>query len=111
MAKMFYTADEVKVMLGLEDEAIRALIQEGKLRQLHDGPRRVFKAEEVEALAAQASAKTPAPSDSDATGFALEMTDSTAGGLSGSPKAKIAFPWTKTNWPWAVTLRHWLARP
>ena len=90
MAKMFYTFDEVKTVLGLEDDAIRALIQEGKLRQLHDGPRRVFKTDEVEALVAQASAKTPPPADTDASGFALEMADSTAAGLTGTPKADTA---------------------
>ena len=83
MAKMFYTVDEVKTMLGLDDAAIRDLIGQGKLRELHDGPRRVFKAEQVDILAAQASAKRPAPADTDAGGFALEMADSTAGGASG----------------------------
>lgn len=90
MAKMFYTVDEVKTMLGLEDDAIRALIQEGKLHQLHDGPRRVFKADQVEALAAQASAKKPPPADTDATGFALEMADSTAAEASATPPADTA---------------------
>ena len=90
MAKMFYTIDEVKTMLGLDDQAIRSLAQEGKLRELHDGTRRVFKAEQVDALAAQAPAKRPAPaSDTDASGLALEMTD-TAAGASGLGKADTA---------------------
>ena len=90
MAKMFYTVDEVKTMLGLDDDAIGALIQDGKLRQLHDGPRRVFKADQVEVLAAQASAKTPPPADTDATGFALEMADSTAPGGPAASRADTA---------------------
>ena len=80
MAKMFYTADEVKTMLSVDDEGLRSLLHDGKLRELHDGPRRVFKATEVEALASQAAPSRPAPADTDATGFALEMADSTAGG-------------------------------
>ena len=91
MAKMFYTVDEVKTMLGLDDSAIRALIQQDKLRELHDGPRRVFKADQVEALAAaQASSKRPAPPDTDAGGFALEMADSTAAGASDTGRADTA---------------------
>ena len=91
MAKMFYTVDEVKTMLGLDDGAIRALIQQDKLRELHDGPRRVFKADQVDALAAaQASSKRPAPPDTDAGGFALEMADSTAAGASGTGRADTA---------------------
>ena len=83
MAKMFYTAEEVKTMLGMDDEKVRSLVQEGKLRELHDGPRRVFKAEQVDALAAQAPPRAPSPLDTDATGFSLEMADSTAAGASG----------------------------
>ena len=90
MAKMFYTADEVKTMFGLDDQGLRALVQKGKLRELHDGPRRVFKANEVEALSAQAPPKRPAPADTDASGFALEMADSTAAGASGPVKADTA---------------------
>jgi len=86
MAKMFYTVDEVKTMLGLDDAAIRELILEGKLRELHDGPRRVFKADQVEALSAQAPSKRPAPSDTGTGGFTLEMADSTAG-ASGTGRA------------------------
>lgn len=90
MAKMFYTIDEVKTMFGLDDDGLRALIQEGKLRELHDGPRRVFKASEVDALSAQTPAERPAPTETDATGFALEMSDSTAAGASGPVKADTA---------------------
>lgn len=90
MAKMFYTADEVKTMLGLDDAAIRDLVQQGKLRELHDGPRRVFKAEHVDILAAQASSKRPTPLDTDAGGFALETDGDTAAGASGIAGADTA---------------------
>ena len=90
MAKMFYTADEVKTMLGLDDKALRALVQEGKLRELLDGSRRVFKADQVDALTAQTPRKAPAPpTETDASGFALEMAD-TGAGASGPGKADIA---------------------
>lgn len=90
MAKMFYTADEVKTMLGLDDAAIRELVKEDRLRELHDGPRRVFKAEQVEALAAQMPAKDRQPADTDASGFALEMADSTAIGTPAGEGADTA---------------------
>src|SRR3989304_2818427 len=38
MAKMFYTADEVKTMFGLDDQGLRALVQAGKLPAVHHGP-------------------------------------------------------------------------
>ena len=72
MAKMFYTADEVKTMLGLDDDGLRDLVRDGKLRELHDGPRRVFKANEVEAISSQATRQRPAPPDTDATPPAIE---------------------------------------
>ena len=89
MAKMFYTTDEVKTMFGLNDDALRDLVKQGKLRELLDGSRRVFKADQVDALASQLSPKRPAASsaESDASGFALEMADSTAPGASGSRPA------------------------
>ena len=90
MAKMFYTADEVKTMLGLDDEALRVVVQEGKLRELHDGPRRVFKVEEVDALASQAPAKPGGLDSADASSFSLEMADSTAGGASATGRADTA---------------------
>ncbi len=89
MAKMFYTVDEVKAMLGLNDESLRAMLQEGKLRELHDGSRRVFKASEVEALAAETGTQAPIESPGEASGFTLEMADSTAAGLS-TPAGKTA---------------------
>ena len=90
MAKVFYTGDEVKTMLGLDDEGLRALVQQGKLRELLDGSRRVFKADQVEALSAQAPPKHPAPAETDASGFALEMADTAAPGASGTVKADTA---------------------
>ncbi len=83
MAKMFYTIEEVKTMLGLDEAAIRDLVKQDKLRELHDGPRRVFKSEQVDILAAQVSSTRSAPLDTDAGGIALDTADGTAAGASG----------------------------
>ena len=98
MAKMFYTVDEVKAMLGLNDESLRAMLQEGKLRELHDGSRRVFKASEVEALAAETGTQAPIESPGEASGFTLEMADSTAAGLS-TPAGETAITAEPTDQP------------
>lgn len=50
MAKMFYTFDDVKAALGKDDEEINALTRDGRLREFKDGSRRMFKADQVEAL-------------------------------------------------------------
>ena len=39
MAKMFYTLDETKAALSLNEEEIKQLSREGRLREFRDGPR------------------------------------------------------------------------
>src|SRR5262249_10543868 len=53
MAKMFYTLDETKSALGRNEEEIKQFTREGKLREFRDGPRLMFKADQVEALKAE----------------------------------------------------------
>ncbi len=53
MAKMFYTLDETKVALGKSEDDIRQLAREGQLREFRDGPRLMFKADQVEQLKQQ----------------------------------------------------------
>src|SRR2546430_14845017 len=53
MAKMFYTLDETKVSLGLNEEEIKQLSREGRLREFRDGPRLMFKADQVDNLRAE----------------------------------------------------------
>lgn len=53
MAKMFYTLDETKAALGKDEEEIKQLAREGRLREFRDGPRLMFKADQVEALRAE----------------------------------------------------------
>jgi hypothetical protein len=50
MAKMFYTLDEAKAALGKNEEDIKQLTREGRLREFRDGPRLMFKADQVEQL-------------------------------------------------------------
>jgi len=53
MAKMFYTLDEAKSALGKNEEEIKQLAREGRLREFRDGPRLMFKADQVESLKAE----------------------------------------------------------
>src|ERR1700760_3829634 len=96
MAKMFYTMDETKAALGRNEEEIKQFTREGKLREFRDGPRLMFKADQVESLKADigvgaggggsASAGSGtgiglAPSDS---GLPLSLADSKPASGSGS---------------------------
>jgi hypothetical protein len=55
MAKMFYTMDETKAALSKSEEEIRQLSKDGKLREFRDGPRLMFKADQVEGLKSEIS--------------------------------------------------------
>ncbi|HEV7299740.1 MAG TPA: helix-turn-helix domain-containing protein [Tepidisphaeraceae bacterium] len=50
MAKMFYTMDEAKAALGKSEDEIKAYAREGRLREFRDGPRLMFKSDQIEAL-------------------------------------------------------------
>src|SRR5436309_15539228 len=50
MAKMFYTLEEAKAALGKSEEEIKQFAREGRLREFRDGPRLMFKADQVEQL-------------------------------------------------------------
>src|SRR5829696_1241104 len=50
MAKMFYTLDETRAALGRSEDEIKQLAREGRLREFRDGPRLMFKADQVEQL-------------------------------------------------------------
>jgi hypothetical protein len=56
MAKMFYTMDETKAALGKSEDDIRQLAREGKLREFRDGPRLMFKTDQVESLKSEMGA-------------------------------------------------------
>src|SRR3954469_19111964 len=55
MAKMFYTLDEARTALGKSEEDIKQLTREGRLREFRDGPRLMFKADQVEQLKGELS--------------------------------------------------------
>src|SRR4051795_7605159 len=53
MAKMFYTLEEAKGALGKSEDEIKQFAREGRLREFRDGPRLMFKADQVEQLRAE----------------------------------------------------------
>jgi hypothetical protein len=53
MAKMFYTLEEAKTALGKSEDEIKQFAREGRLREFRDGPRLMFKADQVEQLRAE----------------------------------------------------------
>jgi hypothetical protein len=50
MAKMFYTLEETKSALNRSEEDIKQFAREGRLREFRDGPRLMYKADQVENL-------------------------------------------------------------
>ena len=50
MAKMFYTLEEAKNVLGRSEDDIKQYARDGRLREFRDGPRLMFKADQVEQL-------------------------------------------------------------
>jgi len=56
MAKMFYTLEEAKASLGRSEDEIKQFAREGRLREFRDGPRLMFKADQVEQLRAELGA-------------------------------------------------------
>lgn len=73
MAKMFYTLDETKSALGKNEEDIKQLTREGRLREFRDGPRLMFKADQVEQLKGELG------------GGSLDQVDLAPSGDSGAP--------------------------
>src|SRR5436305_9088036 len=105
MAKMFYTLDEAKAALGKNEEEIKQLSRDGRLREFRDGPRLMFKADQVESLKAQLGGGglenvDLGPSDSGApigladsrgsSGTGMGLADTGAGSISGSGLAGIS---------------------
>ena len=102
MAKMFYTLDETKVALGRNEEDIKQLTREGRLREFRDGPRLMFKADQVEQLKGELGSSGGldqvdlAPSESGApiglvdsrgasgSGVGIALSDNEGTGMSGS---------------------------
>ncbi len=85
MAKMFYTLEEAKTALGKSEDDIKQLSREGRLREFRDGPRLMFKADQVEALKAELTGGGGDFSDmgSADSGMAIGLADSKGGTGSG----------------------------
>ncbi|MGA2265302.1 MAG: helix-turn-helix domain-containing protein [Phycisphaerae bacterium] len=62
--KMYYTEEEAATLLGVEVAALTTLVRDQKLRVFKDGPRNMYRTDEVDALVSQggaAVAEPPAP--------------------------------------------------
>jgi hypothetical protein len=80
MAKMFYTMDEAKNVLGRSEDEIKGYAREGKLREFRDGARLMFKADQVETLRAELASHSGDHVDlgmSDSGGM-IDLVDTTA---------------------------------
>lgn len=75
MAKMFYTMEEAKASLGKSEDEIRQYSREGRLREFRDGPRLMFKADQVDQLRADITGGGP--------GDQVDLGVSDSGGLIG----------------------------
>ena len=76
MAKMFYTLDEAKAALTKNEEEIKQYTREGRLREFRDGPRLMYKADQVEALKAELAGGDPVDLGASDSGMAIGLADS-----------------------------------
>jgi hypothetical protein len=84
MAKQFYSFDEAQAKLKTDENGLRSLVRQGRLREFRDGPKLTYRIEEVDKLAEELG---DSGSGSSAAGeIILEPADdSTAGGGEGRP--------------------------
>jgi hypothetical protein len=61
MAKMFYTMEEATTALAKSEEEVKQYAREGRLREFRDGPRLMFKADQVEQLKTELTSGGGAP--------------------------------------------------
>src|SRR2546428_3098633 len=77
MAKMFLKLDEVKTILGKNEEEIKQLTREGRLREFRDGPTLMYKADQVEAIRGELGGGPPREAiDISDTGAPIGLVDS-----------------------------------
>src|SRR5687768_1629816 len=81
MAKMFYTMEEAKAALAKSEEEVKQYAREGRLREFRDGPRLMFKADQVEQLKSELASGPPDIGVSDSGGL-IGLVDTT--GASGT---------------------------
>jgi excisionase family DNA binding protein len=84
MAKMYYSEEEAAQQLGVSTDGLENLVNSGKLRVYQDGPKKMYKAQEVDALAGGAEEGTHeeeielAPMEDTADAVTLEAADEAA---------------------------------
>lgn len=79
MAKMFYTLEEAKNALSKSEEEIKQLTREGRLREFRDGPRLMFKADQVEQLKGEIGGMDQVDLGPSDTGAPIGLVDSRSG--------------------------------
>ena len=82
MAGMFYSLQEAAEKLNKTEEELKQIVKEGKLREFRDGPKLLFKVEEVEALMSDTgvmpSEQVPEPEALEPEAAALETPEAEA---------------------------------
>ena len=82
--KMYYTEEEAAGQLGIAADELNTYVRDERLRVYHDGPRKMFKVEDVDALAGEAGEEeeeiTLSPADS------VDLTIAETGGAPGGPR-------------------------
>lgn len=89
MAKMFYTMEETKSALGRTEDEVKGLVRDGKLREFRDGPRLMFKADQVDSLKGTLGPRDMV--DLADSGAPISLVDS-RGGTGGGSAAGAATP-------------------
>jgi len=88
MAAMFYTLKEAVQRLNTTEDELRAMVEQGKLREFRDGLARLFRVDEVEAMAPEAS-ETAAEEAALPQSTEHTLSDPDAGDIEGAPQAAI----------------------
>lgn len=99
MAKMFYTMEETKAALGKNEEEVKQLAREGRLREFRDGPRLMFKADQVEQLKSElGSSPEPISIAPEAdSGAPIALADSQSSGVIGLVDSDASAPASKED--------------
>jgi len=88
MAAMFYTLKEAVQRLNTTEAELKAMVEQGKLREFRDGLDRLFRVDEVEAIAPEAS-ETAADEAVLPQSTGHPLSDPDAGDIEGASQAEI----------------------
>lgn len=98
MAKQYYNAEEARQKLRTDDNGLRALVRQGKLREFRDAGKLTYRVEEVDALAAEMAAGPGGSGE-----LTLEPLDEGPASESGSMAALLSLDDSGTEKPSAKT--------